>query len=334
MRFGCVINKVLNIKEKNKVSVIVPNYNHERFLDTRISSVMKQSHQEFECLIFDDASTDLSEEIIMKFKASNERILVYPRTLNSGSTFIQWNNGVQIASEKLVWIAESDDNATPDFLAELIKPFNSNSDIVLAYCQSYRMNDKGEVTGNWKDFTDDLDKELFESDFVMDGKEYIERFLIHRNTIPNASAVLFRKSIFQKVGGAPVNLKTNGDWLTWLKMLCYGKVAFVAQPMNYFRYHEDSVIAKAGKNKNSDQFHQQYDYSMRKEFKSFLKKEQLALSDKAYQANEYFIALDNGNEGLFKLRQGLTLQGWKQIIGASIYPKLQTGFIKKGILRK
>lgn len=295
---------------------------------------MKQSHQEFECLIFDDASTDLSEEIIMKFKVSDERILVYPRTLNSGSTFIQWNNGVQIASEKLVWIAESDDMASPNFLAELIKPFNSNSDIVLAYCQSYRMNDKGEVTGNWKDYTDDLDKNLFENDFVMDGKEYIERFLIHRNTIPNASAVLFKKDIYKKVGGAPHHLKTNGDWLTWLKMLCYGKVAFVAEPLNYFRYHENSVIAKASENKVSNQFYEKYDLSMRKEFKSFLKKEQLALSAKAYKANEYFIALDKGNKGLFKLSQGLSLQGWKLIIGASIYPTLQTGFIKKGILRK
>lgn len=303
-------------------------------MDTRISSVMKQSHQEFECLIFDDASTDRSEEIIMKFKASNERILVYPRTLNSGCTFIQWNNGVKIASEKLVWIAESDDMAAPDFLAELIKPFNSNSDIVLAYCQSYRMNDKGEVTGNWKDFTDDLDKKLFENDFVMDGKEYIERFLIHRNTIPNASAVLFKKDIYEKVGGAPHNLKTNGDWLTWLKMLCYGKVAFVAEPLNYFRYHGASVIAKASVNKDSNKFYQKYDLSMRKEFKSFLKKEYLALSAKAYKTNEYFIALDKGNKGLFKLSQGLKLQGWKLIIGASIYPTLQTGFIKKGILRK
>lgn len=323
----------MKIKEINKISVIVPNYNHERFLDTRLSSVMKQSYQEFECLIFDDASTDLSVEVIMKFKAINERILFYPRTLNSGSTFIQWNNGVKLASEKLIWIAESDDKAIPDFLTELIKPFNSNSDIVLAYCQSYRMNDQGEVTGNWKHFTDDLDKELFENDFVMDGKEFIERFLIHKNTIPNASAVLFKKDIYEKVGGAPHHLKTNGDWLTWLKILCYGKVAFVAKPMNYFRYHGESVIAKANENKDSNQFYEQYDHSMRKEFKSFLKKEHIALSAKAYKTNEYFIALDKGNKGLFKLRQGLTLQGWKLIIGASIYPTMQTGFIKKGILR-
>ena len=89
---------------------------------------------------------------------------------------------------------------------------------------------------------------------------------------------MFKKDIYEKVGGAPHDLKTNGDWLTWLKMLCYGKVAFVAEPLNYFRYHGASVIAKASENKDSNKFYQKYDLSMRKEFKSFLKKEHLALS--------------------------------------------------------
>ena len=323
-----------NFLQIPRVAVIVPNYNHAKFLHARLSSVLLQSYKEFECFILDDASTDTSSEIIEQFKANDERIHYYPSTINSGSTFIQWNKAVQIANADFIWIAESDDKATPDFLAELMKPLYNNDKIVLAYCQSYRMNDKDEITGNWEEFTNDLDNELFKNDFVMDGKEYIERFLINKNTIPNASAVLFRKDIYKKVGGAADILKTNGDWLTWLKMLCYGEVAFIAKPMNYFRYHGTSVIAKASEKKNKELFNEEYDYTLRKAFKKFLKQEKLILAANACKTNDYFIALDKGNKGLYNLRKGRILQGWKQILAASFYPTLQSGFIKKGISGK
>ena len=316
------------------VSVIIPNYNHQAFLEARIKSVLTQSLYNLECVILDDASTDHSAALIHKFVQNNNRLNYYPSTSNSGSTFIQWNKGVKLANADLVWIAESDDNASPAFLEELVKPFKTDPDIVLAYCQSYRMNDKDEVTGSWKDYTDDFDNGLFQNDYVMDGKQYIERFLIHRNTIPNASAVVFRKDIYEKAGSAPEHLKTNGDWLTWLKMLCYGKIAFIAKPMNYFRYHGASVIAKANQEKNSGQYREQFDYTLRIEFKQFLKHEQVKLSTNTSRTNNYFIALDSGNEGLFKLRHGQILKGWKKILLASVFPTLQSGFIKKGISGK
>lgn len=319
----------MKINDRNRISVIIPNYNHERFLRSRIESVLIQSYKDFECLLFDDASTDGSETIIKELLPTDERVTYYPAIKNSKSTFRQWNKGVKNAEGQVVWIAESDDNADPDFLKKASVPFSGDPEIVLVYCQSYRFNENNEITGTWKDYTDNLDKELFAKDFIMDGREYINRFLIHRNTIPNASAVLFRKDIYEKVGGAPEHLKTNGDWLTWLKMLCYGKVSFIAKPMNYFRYHDNSVIAKANRLKKEEQYNEQYDYTMRKEFKQFIEQYHIDLPTAAKKANEYFIALDKGNEGLFKLQNGQIVNGWREIIRASIYPRLQSGFIKK-----
>ena len=57
------------------------------------------------------------------------------------------------------------------------------------------MNAQGEVTGSWKDFTDQVDSKLFENDFEMNGLEYIERFLNAQNTIPNASGVIFKNRL-------------------------------------------------------------------------------------------------------------------------------------------
>ena len=180
-----------------KVSVIIPNYNHGNFLSERIASVLSQSFADFECIILDDASTDNSLDIIKEFASKDKRISFSKSASNSGSPFIQWNKGVQMAKGKYTWIAESDDKADPCFLETLLNQLEANPKAGLAYCQSYKMNKDGIVTGSWKQWTDELDESIFEADFTMDGRKYIEQFLIHRNTIPNASAVVFRKDIYK-----------------------------------------------------------------------------------------------------------------------------------------
>ncbi len=313
------------------ISIVVPNYNHATYLPSRISSIANQTVSKYEAFLLDDASNDNSVSILNSF-LSDTRFHLHRNINNSGSTFAQWNKGVALASTEYVWIAESDDIADKFLLETLVKKMEADSEIVLAYCQSNRINENDEVTGTWKDFTNELESsELFESDFVMNGKEYINKFLIHQNTIPNASAVLFRKSVFVKIGGAPIHLKNNGDWLTWLKMLCFGKVAFLSEPLNNFRKHDKSVIAQIHQMNDSQSYKESYDITMRKEFFSFIKNYSIDFPSSVLNTNAYYISLDLGNKGLFNIRQGNFLSGWRDVISASVYPKFQSGFIKKGL---
>ena len=313
------------------VTVVIPNYNHAAYLRQRLKSVAGQLHANLQVHVLDDCSNDESRHIIQEFVKHDDRFCFNFNETNSGSTFSQWNKGVSLAENDLVWIAESDDMADDTLLTRLVEVMESDASIALAYCQSQRMNSASEVTGDWKDFTDSMDATQFDTDFVMDGKEYISRFLIHRNTIPNASAVLFRKTIFEQVGGAPAHFRTNGDWFMWLKMLCFGKVAYVAEPLNYFRYHDRSVIARAHQNPVACSYYEQYDRTMRKEFAVFLKQKHILLSPATCRKNKYFISIDEGNEGLFKLKQGEYIKGWFQVLYASFCPRFKTGFIKKAL---
>lgn len=313
------------------VSVVIPNYNHAAYLKQRLNSVAMQQYQNLQVYVLDDCSADNSQMLINEFVKQDSRFSSNFNQTNSGSTFSQWNKGVSFAQNEFVWIAESDDMADVSMLSKLVQVMESDSSIALAYCQSHRMNDAGEVTGSWKDFTDSLDATQFKADFVMDGKEYISRFLVHRNTIPNASAVLFRKSIFERAGGAPEHLRTNGDWLMWLKMLCFGKVAYVAEPLNYFRYHDRSVIARAHQNADAGRYSEQYDRTMRKEFAAFLKQRHMPLSTATCRQNKYYISLDEGNEGIYRLKHKKYFSGWCKVVYASFWPRLQSGFIKKAL---
>ena len=319
---------------RNSVSVIIPNYNHAAFLHQRIESVLNQTLQPYEIIILDDCSTDNSVEIIESYVVKYPGIKFIRNFFNSGSTFIQWNKGVSIAKGDLIWIAESDDVADLNFLMKTISFFNKADEIKLAYCQSNRMNNDGEITGTWKSFTDDLSNHFFNKDFIGDGKNYIELFLIHRNTIPNASAVLFSREAYIKCGGADEQLKNVGDWLVWLKILIAGKIAYTSECLNNFRYHSESVIAKAVKNVDQADFNDWYGLAMRKQLVQFLKKSKTKISKQALKINACYMATDKGNLGLYKLKKRKFIAGWKLILQVSFYPTLQSGFIKKAISLK
>jgi glycosyltransferase involved in cell wall biosynthesis len=89
-----------------KVSVVVPNYNHARFLRKRVDSILGQTFQDFELILLDDCSTDDSRSVLSKY-ADDPRVRIEFNEVNSGSTFKQWNKGVWLAHGEYVWIAES-----------------------------------------------------------------------------------------------------------------------------------------------------------------------------------------------------------------------------------
>ena len=239
------------------VSIIVPSYNHAQFLEERIESILNQDFDNFEVILLDDLSSDNSAEILKKYQDHPKVSHCIINEKNSGSTFYQWNKGIDLAKGELIWIAESDDVADPEFLAKLVPKFDQNPDLVLAYSQSYRMNAQGEVTGTWKDCTDSSDAELFTNDFELSGLEYFEKFLKTGNTIPNASGVIFKKQTYLDVGGANPRLKFIGDWDIWAKVVTQGDIFFTPECLNYFRYHDTSVIAQARKNKDHFEYRSQ-----------------------------------------------------------------------------
>lgn len=229
------------------VSVIVPCYNHAPYLKQRIESILNQTYQNFELILLDDVSPDESAEILLSYKSHPKVSHCIINEKNSGSTFHQWNKGMQLAQGELIWIAESDDVADLHFLETLVEPFQHNPNLVLAYSQSHRMDSQGTITGSWKDHTDDLDPKLFQHDFEMTGWKYIHRFLNIKNTIPNASAVLFKKQTYLQIEGACSHLNLIGDWSVWAKIVSSGDIHFSSRCLNYFRYHATSVIATAKK---------------------------------------------------------------------------------------
>jgi glycosyltransferase involved in cell wall biosynthesis len=231
-----------------KVSVIIPNYNHARFLQQRLDSVVGQTFVDFEIILLDDCSTDESRAIISEY-ANDPRVKIEFNEKNSGSTFKQWNKGVRLARGEYIWIAESDDYADLRLLERLVSRLDGDPHTVLSYCRSWLVADDGQLNGFVNSYCADLNAQKWTADFSSDGREECRRYLVRRNTVSSASSVVFRREVYWQVGGADEKLALCGDWKMWASMaLTGGTISYIAEPLNYYRFHGASVSEKSRQN--------------------------------------------------------------------------------------
>ncbi|HJP98702.1 MAG TPA: glycosyltransferase, partial [Rhodanobacteraceae bacterium] len=229
-----------------RVSAIIPNYNYARHLRDRIGSIVRQTVPFYEVIILDDASSDDSIAVAEKLEIEYGIPLRLVRnSVNSGCVSWQWAKGVELASGDLVWIAEADDLCEPEFLENLTAAMKDRS-VVLAYCQSRQIDEAGNVLADsYLRYTDDVSRRHWLRAYRENGADENRKYLAIKNTIPNVSAVLFRRDALRKALARELatmrSFKVAGDWVAYLAVLEQGDIAFVPESLNQHRRHESSV---------------------------------------------------------------------------------------------
>ncbi len=223
-----------------KVSVVVPSYNHGRFLRRRVDSILNQTYGDFEVILLDDASTDSTADVLKEY-GGHPLIQLAIRPTNSGSVFLQWNAGIGMARGQYIWIAESDDYADVRFLQELVPVLDRNPQVGLVKCRSTFIDENDQPVPGSAESPSSRD---WSGDFIIDGKEDCRLQLTHGTSIVNASAALFRRQLYLDAGWADPSYRMCADWLQWAKMMLRADFAYVAQPLNFYRCHQNTVRQK------------------------------------------------------------------------------------------
>lgn len=216
------------LKNKLLVSVVVPNYNHAKYLPERLDAIFNQTYTNYEVIILDDCSTDNSREIIDKYRNNPHISHIIINEKNGGSPFPQWKKGIELAKGNLIWIAESDDKTAPSFLEKHVLRFLENPQLSLAFSRSWLFNDEGK--------TMTMDTEGLKEN-IYDGKEFIRRFMSQGCVMLNASSCVFSKYAFCKIEDRYSSFKASGDYMFWTEICEQGDVAVVEERLNYFRNH-------------------------------------------------------------------------------------------------
>ena len=225
-----------------KVSVVIPNYNYERYIPERLDSILNQTIQPYEIIFLDDVSKDNSVQVARDIlEKSGIKYQIIANKENQGC-FKQWLNGKNAASGDLIWIAEADDVCELDFIERLLPYFNDDQ-VNLAYGQSEVIYEEGEHSGFiYTEYTKDLSEEKWAHDYVTNGENEIIDGLGIKNTIPNASGVIMRKTAMEGLDDVLCNFTISGDWLGYVYTIKTGKIAFCSDVLNYHRRHRNSII--------------------------------------------------------------------------------------------
>lgn len=231
---------IINVK---KVSVVVPNYNYENYIEERIDSILMQTYPIHEFIILDDCSTDNSvnkiEEIIKKHPDVNIKFVKNEK--NSGSVFSQWQKAFSLSTGDYVWIAEADDSCSHYFLEKVMKGFDSPN-VVLSYAESMRIDENNRIIStSCRDWMLAVSSVKWNKSYINSGINEIQNALAICNTIPNVSAVVFKKSNQVEIIEEAKKFKISGDWYIYYKLLSNGDIAYCSKSLNYFRKHSKST---------------------------------------------------------------------------------------------
>lgn len=215
------------------VSVIIPNYNYSRYLDSRIQSVLNQTYSNYEVIILDDKSTDDSIEIIRCYESNPHISGVYINENNSGNVFSQWQKGIRLAKGEIIWIAESDDFCESSFLEDLIDEWIKVPGAAAAHA-GYILVDEG---------SKELCKSKERQTRVIDGPHYLKTRMSRGCSFRNASGAIFRREYALKVSDEFTLMKSAGDYLFWSQLCSFGSVIEVHKNLTYYRIHNSSVTS-------------------------------------------------------------------------------------------
>lgn len=214
------------------ISIIVPNYNHAPFLRRRIDSILAQTCQDFELILLDDCSTDESVSVLREYESDPHVSHIVVNEMNTGSPFLQWQRGFELAKGDYVCIAESDDWWEPSILETLVSGMQDG--VVLSVCQT-RLVDENMCAG----FT----SYMTPRDGEVDGQEFVLHNLSGDTMMLNAGMALFRKDVLLKIAPLYLDYKGAGDWMFWVQIALQGRVSISSCVLNNCYRHSGTVTS-------------------------------------------------------------------------------------------
>jgi len=202
------------IKKSPIVTIIALCYNHERFVQECLQSIINQTYQNIELIIVDDFSTDKSREIMLAFSQKKISIKWIFNKNNLGNCR-SFNQALKIATGEYIIDLSTDDVLKPNRIEEQVKKFAVSNRIGIVFSDAEYIDENS----NWLGIFYKKDQKIPEGNIYED---------ILRKSFIMPSSMMIRKSILDKLGGYDENLKYE-DFDFWVRSSRIYEYAYVPQ---------------------------------------------------------------------------------------------------------
>ena len=240
----------MNIKPL--ISVVMPVYNSQKYIDKAIRSILNQTFEDFELIIVDDGSSDDSVKIVLSF--NDNRIILFRKEHRGLVETINYG----IYQSKALWIAimHSDDISDNRRLEQQYNFINDKKNVVVG--SSYYIIDEN-------------DKILFKTKLPEQNNKIKER-LLFQNVIVHSSVMFNAEHV--KNHGAYSSIKNTEDYDLWLRLFKDTEFYNFPTPLLYYRKHNDSLSSSRANKKYTDS---QCYYVLKKNSNNIIKRNDLEL---------------------------------------------------------
>lgn len=229
------------------ISIIIPAYNAQAFLQEAIQSCINQTHTNLEIIIIDDGSTDKTLHIAHHFANTDSRIHVFTESQNHG-TFAARAKGIEESKGEFITFLDSDDYINPEFCAKMLAAImrkgnfmNATSDFAVCHY-----------------FLDDIPK-IRQFRNKVDGTRIMLWSCLYRRTLLVQSLALCRRVFGEILEG----LYSGEDTLMGLLIISFVRdCSIVNEPLYHYRQHQDSVThSKHSQQERLINFAKSFDYA-------------------------------------------------------------------------
>lgn len=210
------------------VSVLIPSYNHGRFIEIALKDVFAQTCVDYEIVVVDDGSTDDSAAILQTYA---DRIQLF--TQRNIGTYPTLNRLIAESSGKYLAILNSDDRWAETKLMKQAALMDSNPHVGLVHTGGQFIDGEGRILpGNPLGF-----------EWPTTPCGNIIEALVRFNKII-ASSVMVRRECFERLGNFNERLFGSGDWEMWFRIALEYDIAFIDEPLTFYRVHGENASFK------------------------------------------------------------------------------------------
>jgi glycosyltransferase involved in cell wall biosynthesis len=230
MPFGFARHKVVEAD----VSVLIPLYNHERYIGDALDSVLGQSVRPREIICIDDGSSDGSARVVEQF-ASRESLIAFKSRPNRGANRTI-NECIQAAQGRYVAILNSDDLFHPARLAHCIAALEADPGVAVVATDISFLDDNGRKIANpWYEAACAFYREVGDLGLA----------LVNGNFLMTTSNIVAHRSVFETIGDFD-DLRYAHDLDFFLRLVAQGqRLTIVRQPLLKYRLHTTNTISEA-----------------------------------------------------------------------------------------
>lgn len=216
------------------VTVAIPVFNKERFVERAIQSALAQALPGLEIIVSDNNSTDLTRNVVQKYAAHGVKLHRNPRNLG---LFGNFNRCLKLANATYIRLLAGDDTLPPKCLGSEIALMERHPDVAMLSTRGRFVDPEGAPLG-W--FADDFPPGIY------DGRSFARAWLdyyVHyrRNPLNYPSGVLLRRSFLEPGLRFDEALKTGGDIDFFMRALEHGNLAIVRSVGAYVTRHRSQA---------------------------------------------------------------------------------------------